>query len=253
MGRPCGADRPLRSSARAAARTRAQSLRPPARRGSAGGRKAAVTYFLRLRSGQSGRLDRHSVPSQPRARQGGRTPGTGEGSWGCAGGTSRPGASNSEPPPPCLQRRAPRTPAGPCAAHELVRPRVPHELLPLLNHLPAALLLFLDDHLGVGAGGYGEAEVPCTEAFPLHRNASGAKAAGTKETPFRYAAAANSQVHGHALRLASSAAWDAPILGPPITMKRGLSEQGRIKRGRGANAVSLALNRLETKQKEMQK
>lgn len=42
-------------------------------------------------------------------------------------------------------------PAGPCAAHKLVRPRVPHELLPLLNHLPAALLLFLDDHLG-GAG-----------------------------------------------------------------------------------------------------
>lgn len=39
-------------------------------------------------------------------------------------------------------------PAGPGAPHELVRPRIPHELLPLLNHLPAALLLFLDDHLG---------------------------------------------------------------------------------------------------------
>lgn len=58
-----------------------------------------MTYFLRLRSGQSGRLDRHSVPSQPRARQGGRTPGTREGSWGCAGGTSRPGRRTVNPHP----------------------------------------------------------------------------------------------------------------------------------------------------------
>lgn len=48
-------------------------------------------------------------------------------------------------------------PAGPGAPHELVRPRVPHELLPLLNHLPAALLLFLDDHLG----GTGRVPVRC--------------------------------------------------------------------------------------------
>lgn len=108
-GRPCEAARPPSTSARAAARTRAHSLRPPARGGSAGGRKAAVTYFLRLRSGQSGRLDRHSVPSQPRAPQGGRTPGTREGSWGCAGGTLCPGASPRGPPPPPLGR-PPRVP-----------------------------------------------------------------------------------------------------------------------------------------------
>lgn len=113
-------------------------------------------------------------------------------------------------------------PAGPGAAHELVRPRVPHELLPLLNHLPAALLLFLDDHLGGGgrgprgAGGLRRSwgAVRCSPP-PTYRDAPGAKAAGARETPFSYAAAANSGAHGHALRVAGNAAWDAQILGPP--------------------------------------
>lgn len=48
----------LNRSGSAAARTRAQNPRPPARGGSAGGGQAAVTYFLRLRSGQPERLDR---------------------------------------------------------------------------------------------------------------------------------------------------------------------------------------------------
>lgn len=83
-----------------------------------------------------------------------------------------------------------KSPAGPGAAHELVRPRVPHELLPLLNHLPAALLLFLDDHLGSRgpvprrAGGCGKAGVRRTEApLPTHPpHARGAKAAEARET-----------------------------------------------------------------------
>lgn len=88
---------------------------------------------------------------------------------------------------------------------------------------------------------------------PTYRNAPGAKAAGARETPFSYAAAANSGVHGHALRVAGNAAWDAQILGPPNCDKKGggLSEQGRIKRGRGTSAASPHL--LEAKGKGMQK
>lgn len=105
-------------------------------------------------------------------------------------------------------------PAGPSAAHELVRPRVPHELLPLLNHLPTALLLFLDDHLDDGgrvprrAGGCGEAGVRRAEAPPPHAlECEGSKGSrGEGEPPLRYAAAANSGEHSHALRGAGSAA-----------------------------------------------
>lgn len=151
-------------------------------------------------------------------------------------------------------------PAGPGAAHELVRPRVPHELLPLLNHLPAALLLFLDDHLGGGrrvprgAESSGEAGVWRAEAPPsTHRNALGAKAAGERETPFRYAAAADSEVHRHALRVASSAAWDATILGPPNCDEKGFVRAGEDKKGKGCECSFSPFNLLETKRKGKQK
>lgn len=78
-----------------------------------------------------------SEPGRGAGRQG---PGRGA-------GASLEGPCTLEASPRCLPQ-TPRTPADPSAAHELVRPRIPHELLPLLNHLPAALLLFLDDHLG---------------------------------------------------------------------------------------------------------
>lgn len=131
-----------------------------------------MTYFLRLRSGQPGRLDRRLCPLPARSPAGGPD----AGNPGRELGLRRrdlviPGRRLADPPTlPPLALPAPHTPAGPGAAHELVRPRVPHELLPLFNHLPAALLLFLDDHLdgGVqvprGAGGYEEAGVRRAEA-----------------------------------------------------------------------------------------
>lgn len=69
---------------------------------------------------------------------------------------------------------------------------------------------------------------------PTYRNAPGAKAAGARETPFSYAAAANSGVHGHALRVAGNAAWDAQILGPPNCDKKGgVVRAGEDKKGKG--------------------
>lgn len=112
-----------------------------------------------------------SPPSPEHSREVGHR-GPGEGAGAAQAGPRALGAPPSGPLPQPLARPARRTPAGPRAAHELVRPRVPHELFPLLNHLPAALLLFLDDHLGGGrpvprgAGGYGEAGVRRAETVP---------------------------------------------------------------------------------------
>lgn len=124
-----------------------------------------------LRGGRAGGSDLLSPPPQRPAREirplirappgpepssGGWTPGARQGSWGDARGTLCPKGVAGQPAT-TFPAPAPRTPAGPGAPHELVRPRVPHELLPLLNHLPAALLLFLDDHLG----GTGRVPVRC--------------------------------------------------------------------------------------------
>lgn len=170
-----------------------------------------MTYFLRLRSGQPGRLDQRfgPLPAQSPAGGAGRR-GPGKGAGAALAGPRAPGASPCGPPAP--HAAGPRTPAGPGAAHELMRPRVPHELLPLLNHLPAALLLFLDDHLDGGGRvprRAGAAEKPgCGALKPphTHQNARGAKTAETRETPLRCAAAANSGVQGHAPRGAGRAA-----------------------------------------------
>lgn len=147
----------LSRSGSAVARTRAQSPRPPARGGSAGGR-AGGSDLLSPPPQRPVREIRPLIraPPDPKPDSGGWTPGTWQGSWGDARGTLRP-KGVTERSATTFPAPAPRTPARPGAPHELVRPRVPHELLPLLNHLPAALLLFLDDHLG----GKGRAPTLC--------------------------------------------------------------------------------------------
>ena len=198
-----------RQGVQAPRRAHARRARDPPREGAPrGGGKAAVTYFLRLRSGQPGRLDRRLGPLPARSPAGGPD----AGNPGRELGLRRrdlvlPGrrlAKTTPPTLPPLALPAPHTPAGPGAAHELVRPRVPHELLPLLTPLPAALLLFLDDHLdgGVqvprGAGGYEEAGVRRAEA-PSRTGTRGEQRqrAQGRPPPLRYAAAANSGAQGH--------------------------------------------------------
>lgn len=117
-----------------------------------------------LRGGRAGGSDLLSPPPQRPVREirplirgplpiqnptvGAGRQGPGRGAGATPAGPCAPKASPSGQLPSFPRQPAPRTPTGPGAPHELVRPRVPHELLPLLNHLPAALLLFLDDHLG---------------------------------------------------------------------------------------------------------
>lgn len=105
-----------RGSASATARTRAHGPRPPARGGSAGGGKAAVTYFLRLRSGRPGRLDRRFGPLPGQSPAGGPD----------AGDPGRElGPSRRDPLPP-----RPASPGGPPPRPSRGPPCVP-QLVPV--------------------------------------------------------------------------------------------------------------------------
>lgn len=171
---------------RAGARwTRAQSPRPRARGGSAGGGKAAVTYFLRLRSGQLWRLDRRFglLPVQSPA-----------------GG---PGARDlAEELGPCPEPRTPEVPWPPPRPWRA--PLVP-QLVPVrpmnwcvlgfhtnsFHSSTTCPQLFFSFWMTIlaargesrrGAGGCGEAGEPRADTA-THWGARAAKAAGARGTP----------------------------------------------------------------------
>lgn len=198
-----------RTSAGAAARTRALNPRSPARRGSAGGRKAAMTYFLRLRSSQSGRLDRRfgPLPTQSTAgRSNAENPGRELGQRGRELLAPGPPPANPYPLPygdqPRVPQLVPVRPMNWCVLGFHTNSFHSSTTCPQLFFSFWVTILAAGDESRVGRGateklGCGALKHPP----PTHRNALGAKAAGERETPFRYAATANSEVHGHALQV----------------------------------------------------
>lgn len=149
-----------------APRTRAQSPRPPARGGSAGGGKAAVTYFLRLRSGRPGRLDRRFGPLP------GRSPAGGPDAGDPGEDPVPPGAEPRGPPPrptrgpPCVPQLVPVRPMNWCVLGFHTNSFHSSTTCPQLFFSFWMTILAAGGESRAGRGGCGEAGVRRAEAPP---------------------------------------------------------------------------------------